>query len=105
MTKARAKRECLKIWRYLRDHPEIEHKQGLPYSLYEIIGNQENQCPLCELFLGGSLHLFRGCKRCPLNYRESCYQHSKWYLSVRGIEGNSMRKKAAARIVELVERW
>jgi len=98
MTKRQAKSITLKVWRYLRDHPEIWFKEDLPPSLYLLIVNLADKCPLCEYNKAKPR-----CVGCPLVYGKKCYQYAKWCCA--DISDTDTRRKAAARIVELVEKW
>ncbi|MCP4648740.1 MAG: hypothetical protein GY853_01490 [PVC group bacterium] len=93
MTKKRAKRLCLEMWKHLRDHPEIEFKEDLPDELYEKISKAEAYCPLCEVC--------SGCKECPLGLVEPCEDYEQWQEAHTEKE----RGEAAGRIVEKVENW
>ena len=123
MTKTQAKRESLRVWRYLRDHPEIDKKSKLPKELLNIIQHYENQCPMCEYFMEKNFEFepedaptFEGlfdtdcCKGCPLYYKSVCYQFRKWNNDYGSKIYNDKqmlicRYKAAKRIEELLVKW
>ncbi len=107
LTEKEAKAITLEVWRYLRDHPEIDSKVFLPSKLFSKIENLRNECPLCELFLESEELINPGCESCPLaeaghkcqDAGENAYE--KWAFH----SNSKRRKEAAATIVEIVERW
>lgn len=99
LTKKKAKKICLEVWEYLRDHPEISSKVGLPIKLYDKIKNMFIRCPLCKCLDGcGSDD-----DRCPIspccNNGKGIYD--KWCESKQ----KRTRKKYASIIVEKVKAW
>ena len=100
-TKLAAKRLTLKVWRYLRDHPEIRRKQYLPEKLYRKIRFLNYICPLCELFEATQFdHKF--CFNCPLDI---CYLHGSSHSRWSEATNIYSRKEAAAEVVRKVESW
>lgn len=105
ITAIKAKEITLKVWRYLRDHPEICRKNQLPKYLYKLVKNFHAECPLCEFFYFIKKGRIEGsCKPCPLkdcHYERSLFQ--KWACA--DVDNIETRQKAAAKIVEKVEAW
>jgi len=108
MTKQEAKALTLEVWRYFRDHTEIDCKTKLPIELYRKIENLSNTCPLCHV-------LESECCKCPLKQCEydslyyrwafpSVYTRNKRKLATVS-ECIKMRRRAAAGIVRKVEKW
>ena len=100
MTKLETKELSLEVWRYFRDHPDINSKSRLPDDLYNKIIYMYNDCPLCEYFVtlcNGSCHF------CPLNIGFACADgyFSKWTEAINQED----RKYAASKIVEMIEGW
>jgi len=97
----KTKESALSVWRYLRDHPEIDHKTDLPPALWSIIEKEACNCPLCTVFGADQ------CTGCPLiidGFKCCSFGHpfSRWdsqYSSERD------RAEAAAEIVRLIESW
>jgi len=118
MTKAKAKKDCLLGWNYLKDHPEIEFKCDLPPDLYSIFSEYANDCPLCEyiFYTRNKLYTWKNiresensCDGCPLHeytlpfffsYGE-CYWYEKWKHATSDKE----RQVTASKIVETVKKW
>jgi hypothetical protein len=95
MTQKKAKELSLEVWRYLRDHPEICLKDGLPKDLWEDIFHLVNACPLCQFF--------RGCSSdCPLG---GCVARDTPYMKWGWSKTNKERQEAAAEIVRRIEAW
>ena len=91
------------MWRYLRDHPEIETKNNLPVELFNEIRNMHCSCPLCEYFT--DKNDYRSCSKCPLL---SCGFGSNWDFWSDSPEhemGYDQRSQAAGDIVILIEEW
>lgn len=105
MTKRKAKSLSLKVWRYLRDHPEISEKSGLPKELFDQIKNLECECPLCEYFERGN----DACEGCPLD--DGDYQpcgpdsFNVWDMSDYNGNPKEDRARGAGRLVERLEKW
>jgi len=94
LTKKKAKKICLEIWKYLRTFPEIDTKMDLPEKLFNKIKPMRGECPLCEI-----LECSNGC---PLQtYNSGCYDFEKW-CDAKTWRG---RKKYASIIVEKVKAW
>jgi hypothetical protein len=94
MTRQEAKKLSLEVWRYLRDHPNIKNKRGLPQELFAKIKDLESQCPLCAVFWC--------CEDCPL---ERCTQHYGVYNLWYEAGSDAERRMAATRIVRRIEAW
>ena len=104
ITPQEAKELALEIWRYFRDHPDIESKGYLPGDLIDKIGNMICGCPLCELFFRKSTSYMSESeclrKGCPLGHCGSGSAYSRWGY------GNEIDNfQAATEIVKLVEAW
>jgi len=104
MTKRKAKSLTLQVWRYLRDHPELDAKSKIPEKLYKQIEDCISRCPLCDLFIRPAEH----CKECPLSVAgQNCNTcgsaYNEWTNSKPSTYG--VRAKAAGMIVDIVKRW
>ena len=96
MTGKEAKALSLEVWKYLRDHPEIEIKRKLPSALYTLLEPLRANCPLCELFE-------QQCYNCPLEHCGAGSDFDDWCSS--GVYDKDLRQKAAANIVKKIEDW
>jgi hypothetical protein len=101
VTKIEAKELCLKMWRYLADHPWVVMKNQLPSELWEAVEGMYCHCPLC------AVHSV-DCSGCPLSLadencldRESVY--SRWATS-KACDYET-RRESASLIVAIVEAW
>ena len=99
ITKKKAKKITIKIWSYLRDHPEIRRKVELPKKLYALMEYHLSECALCTVFRGRSNN---SCQGCPLGSCELTSDYWKW---VRSSSRSFDRSQAAASIVKKVEEW
>ena len=103
MTPQEAKKLSLEVWEYLKEHPAIENKIGLPKELYDRIRNMGYQCPLCKLYsMNTSSDL---CPGCPLKTCARYSEYSRWFHSPRGHEGMNIRREYATKIVEILKAW
>jgi hypothetical protein len=100
MFKESIKELCLEVWRYFRDHPEIEFKEDLPEELWLKLLDFLNQCPFCEYF-GDRCYTIDSEDGCPLN---NCGDNS-YYANWFDAKTNEERAKYAGLIVEAVEKW
>ena len=122
-SRAKAKEECLTVWGYLRDNPNVRSKLALPDDMYNIIQEYQNHCPLCAVFLDGEdsdedsdEDSVEDCGACPLvinidGSKTSCttgirncvnkHPYNRW----RGTILEDTRRQAAADILALVEAW
>lgn len=102
MTRMEAKELSLEVWRYLAEHPEIRRKEGLPVALYKKVVGLAGRCPLCELFWS-----FNDiCEGCPLDAPGlHCGGKGVAYDRWVSAETAAARKKAAKKIVRLIEVW
>lgn len=91
MTKKQAKKLCIEVWEYLRDHPEIKVKCELPGKIWVKIEDLACRCPLCEIL---------DCDACPLQ-RCTPGLFAKWTRA----ETDKTRAKYASAIVEKVKAW
>lgn len=96
MTKKQAKKLCIEVWEYFRDHPEVQRKEDLPNVLYQKIRKLTCLCPLCELFY------FINCSGCPLNSCET--KPGLWWKWVTATTDKTRAKYSSA-IVEKVKAW
>ena len=96
MTGKEAKELSLEVWKYLRDHPEIENKDQLPSELYDKISRLRARCPLCDC-------LEQACYNCPLEYCGPGSDFNDWWTSE--VYDKDLRQKAAASIVKKIEEW
>ncbi len=94
MTKKYAKKLCLEVWEYLRDHPETRGKWQLPKKLYAKIKWMDGYCPLCEMC--------KRCRGCPL---EHCIKDDSLYYQWHRARTDKTRAKYASAIVEKVKAW
>jgi hypothetical protein len=107
MTRGEAKALSLELWRYLEENPEVQLKWNVPPELREKIRYLNHECPLCEVF--ESYCLFKSyCAGCPMfEAGEECFRDGsafkEWSHSFPW--DCERRKKAAHRIVEIVEAW
>ena len=99
MTKKQAKKLCLEVWRYLRDHPEIRYKDDLPIVMYGKINECIDDCPLCSVVRGRT---FNHCPECPL---ESCRRKYSFFAKWERAKTPKTRAKYAGLIVKAVEEW
>jgi len=102
MTKQKAKKLSLEVWRYLAEHPEpcTSHTYStlnLPIHLYKQIKSLRNRCPLCELFFESGCV----CVRCPLKRCDN--DVSSYHLWSNG--NMAERMEAVRRIVSAIEAW
>jgi len=100
ITKKWAKKLSLEVWEYLRDHPEIDKKEDLPF--YEKIINITNECPLCHMFWHNDY-----CKGCPLeclNDDEQLSSSSLYYQWHKAHCGDD-RAKYAGLIYDKIAAW
>ena len=115
----KAKEECLTVWGYLRDNPNVRSKLALPDDMYNIIQEYQNHCPLCAVFLDGEDSVedsVEDCGACPLvinidGSKTSCttgirncvekHPYNKWLCD----PSEDTRRQAAADILALVEAW
>jgi hypothetical protein len=100
----------LKVWTYLRDHPEINTKDELPDYLYSTIRNLEAECPLCEIFSNFNRHGIRICKnkvgvKCPLYKCYVTHNHVGLYEKWGNAFGCEERAKYAGKIVNRLLQW
>lgn len=126
LTKKQVKEETLLVWRYLRDHPEIDDKANLPSEIFCKVMSYDHFCPLCEKYrtpyiFGESQVCSAECPLNPYNFTCGCSTGSpyvRWcgHLSLycgnkelSAIELNKqkreMRAQAAGEIVQMVEAW
>jgi hypothetical protein len=100
MTYKYAKKLSLEVWRYLAEHPEIKAKRLLPAALFSKIVNLYCECPLCEVFRD---RCYEGCPLYPANY--TCIAPGEPYYRWLNAKRKAGRKKAAEKIVRLIEAW
>lgn len=118
-SRAKAKEECLTVWGYLRDNPNVRSKLTLPDDMYNIIRRYPNHCPLCAVFMDINSTLkesIKDCGACPLvinidGSKTSCtigtrnrvnkHPYNRWLASM----SEDARRQAAADILALVEAW
>jgi hypothetical protein len=93
MTQKEAKELSLEVWRYLRDHPEIKRKNGLPAYLWDQIIGLHGCCPLCHVLC---------CTICPLDF---CNTRSRVFWIWEVAKTKKKRQEAAAEIVRRIEAW
>lgn len=116
-----AKYWSLKIWAYLRDHPEIHDKRLLPASIQSyrnhVLRNQPHRCPLCTLFYPKNYRETR-CIGCPLYeaghgciYHDDAAAYNQWVAADTGNtleddhEVEDRRQSAAGTIVDIIKAW
>ena len=97
ITKKQAKKLCLEVWEYLRDHPEIDDKINLPDEIYDKIYMLANECPLCELYFTQEID----CPHCPLELDGEIGLYGLWVNSIT----KNKRAKYAGLIVDKVKAW
>lgn len=111
LTRKQAKALSLEMWEYLRDHPSIKCKEGLPDTILREVKHLFLRCPLCDLYFKDKL-VKDQCRNCPLNKKSNdygCMGHSfddfynNWCNSRK--KGVEVRRKAASGIVELIKKW
>ncbi len=96
MTAKQAKDLSLEVWRYLRDHPEIQRKRYLPDKIYSKIGLMICECPLCEYYCQVS------CSHCILDSEcSSDGSYEKWLKA----KTKKTRAKYADKFVKKIESW
>jgi len=103
LTKKQAKKLTIKVWSYLRDHPEIGSKAGLPSFLWKKLWLMFNLCPLCEYIKNkyeGSLN--KNCKYCAL---DGCLGKKSLYKKWETAGCDEERQKYASQIVEKTKKW
>jgi len=102
MDKRTAKRLSLKVWGYLKEHPDCDKKSQLPKELLTRIIILDCQCPLCEYFHKAKSP---GCILCPLHYI-TCenYECIDWF-NWENATHNSDRKKCAEDIFNKIKAW
>ena len=103
MTKLVAKRLALKLWRYLRDHPEVRSKYDVPVigrRVFELRGG----CPLCEVY---NTDKGSTCSDgCPLwGDNKGCMDDNAPYNRWRNAFTEEDRAKAAGDLVKQIEAW
>jgi hypothetical protein len=101
MTKKEAKELSLEVWRYLRDHPEIDTKSGLPSAILDKVSVFPFLCPLCALFSG---FFSESCPGCPLDIKNCCIDDSP-YDRWDSKRKRKDRQDAAAEIASIIEAW
>ncbi len=101
MTKKEAKRICLILWRYLRDHPKCNYKCLVPNKIYNLVRLLRNECPLCELFA----RFDAVCLTCPLRHCNFGSHYMKWCQSKWKEDPEAVRKYEASNIVKIIEDW
>jgi len=101
LTEVKAKKLAIKLWAYLHDHPYIREERYVSWGLHKKIRHLINGNPLCSIFYE------RGCKRCPLftNGKASCLNEGNLYCDWLMATDSIQRRQAAAKIVELIEKW
>jgi hypothetical protein len=104
VTRKKAKKLCLDLWRYLENSPSVYRKLDVPRKLWDKIRELNAECPLCEMFCEGH----HRCRCCPLSRAgDKCFDRSsafaRWNSS--GIDDYYARRDAARRIVLIVEAW
>jgi len=87
----------LEIWQYLAEHPSINCKENLPYSLFEKIKHLKHRCPLCEL---PPRDVCKG-ELCPL---KSCTTYTS-YFNIWSHFNKEFREVAARGIVDAIQAW
>lgn len=124
MTKRKAKSLSLKVWRYLRDHPQFAMKTDLPKELLKEIEEMECYCPLCEYQIQKKrvkLKWFDDkrqygedgrCGGCPLCVNHQCcadgdqpYNMWCYYDDTDSKNSMKMRDKYAGLVVKQIEAW
>lgn len=118
MTNQEAKELTLEVWKYFRDHPEIENKPDLPKELFKKIDNLTCLCPLCEINKDCAQYSDKGKNtECPLfpcaavstlsKYKDKFCKYpgsySNWFHAKSSDEDT--RKISAEKIIELIEEW
>lgn len=104
MTKRKAKSLSLKVWRYLRDHPECFDKAKIPKELYSEIEKLRARCPLCEYHQFGCMeNNWETNITCPLYRGGGCADgyYERWELAKTRQE----RSRCAGIIVKQIEAW
>lgn len=109
MKAVEAKEISLKVWTYLRDHPDIQWKEHLPEELYSLIKNMSCYCPLCEYFAYGS---GGSCTKCPLRTVLDTNCGCQDIINNKGLFhkwayafSDKGRALSASRIVARIEKW
>jgi hypothetical protein len=105
--KQKAKEVSLEIWKYMRDN-KIYRKSDLPEELFEKIKHDENECPLCTLFLAEDDNYICSCNiiECPL-YDNHDVSGNRFCNKNFYIWNDDDEEKDAAcnEIVRLLEEW
>ena len=103
MTKLVAKRLALKLWRYLRDHPEVQSKYEVP-AIGKRVFSLRGGCPLCEVY---NTDKGSSCSDgCPLyNNDGGCMEDNAPYNRWRNATTEEQRAKAADDLVKQIEAW
>lgn len=102
MERKEALEKTIKVWEYLRDHPEVVDKTEIPEELYNLIRHQKARCTLCTLYYPDEGELGIPCTDCPLYQSgNGCKEEGSPYLVWfnADLENTAMRRNAANRIV------
>jgi len=102
MTKKERRWIGMVVWKYLRDHPEVETKECLPPKIYKLISNLIENCPLCGLYIRDD-GIF--CPECPLKSCGVMSDYRRWLRTKRREPGNSDRSEYAGNIYNKIKAW
>jgi len=124
ISRRKAKKLSLKVWKYLMKHPEIDCKSDLPEKLYKQIENLSGECPLCEIFIVKYSKfceqeceretckedcVYEECTGCPLSMAmddtlgEDCEDFYNWNDAKK--DDDLARAKSSSIIVNKIKRW
>ena len=99
LTKKKAKKICLEVWKWLRDNPDIGDKADLPEKIYSKISGLDCYCPLCVLYR------LPDCNQCFLKKVRSGVGNCDYFYKWNNAKTSKTRKKYAGIIVEKVKAW
>jgi len=107
LTAKEAKKLSLIVWKYLKEHPEVESKNDLPDKIFSKIRSHLAHCTLCEYFIASLKMNLSSCEDvCPLRgcISEDDESQSMYHLW-KYASNKSMRKKAAEIIYKKILAW
>jgi len=96
-----AKKVSMAVWKYLKDNIRINRKGGLSCEFIDLILDDINFCPLCDLYMNDL-----GCNtQCPLSKMGCLSNDSPWRIWNSSFHPVEQRQEAADWIYNTIAEW
>ena len=106
-----AKSLSIEVWKYLSEHPDVEHKVEVPKILSMKIRPLRHKCSLCELYCLEDSYRTLKCPGCPLDVCNCMKDRSLYEAWCRADELKTLtgelnrRERTAKKILRIIQDW